>query len=193
MLRDGIGHAGNGVGGARGQGEAGRQVQGFISVGHPDVERWGQAGKQGIFGLAGNDRDLGWPVFALVRGAYFSAQVMGEKLQAITDAEDGQSHGQHVRVGHGRVRVVDRTGAAGEDEPDGVMRLDLGDRSGAGKDDGEDVLLSYAAGDELCVLAAEVQDDDRGSIHVLVFQDLSVSKEEKSCCFHLLRGLKVGD
>ena len=52
------------------------------------------------------------------------------------------------------------------------MRLDLSDRSGAGQDNGEDFLLSYAACDELCVLAAEVQDDDRGSIHVLVFQDL---------------------
>ena len=96
---------------------------------------------------------------------------MGEKLQTVTDAEDGQSQGQHVRVRGGRVRVVDRTGASGEDQPDGMMGLDLGDRSGAGKDDGEDVLLSYAAGDELCVLAAEIQDDDRGSIHVLVFQD----------------------
>src|ERR1700723_3131247 len=65
------------------------------------------------------------------------------------------------------------------------MRLDLCDRSGAGQDDGEDVLLSYAAGDELCVLAAEVQDDDRGSIHVLVFQDLvrGARRENEVCCF----------
>ena len=95
---------------------------------------------------------------------------MGEKLQAITDTEDGQSQGEHARVRDGRVRIVHRTRAPGENQPDGVMGLDLGNRSAAGKDHGEDVLLSYAAGDQLCVLAAEIQDDDRGSIHVLVFQ-----------------------
>ena len=35
------------------------------------------------------------------------------------------------------------------------------DRSGAGKDDGEDVLFADAAGDELSVLRAEIEDDDR--------------------------------
>ena len=100
--------------------------------------------------------------------------MMGEKLQAITDAEDGQSQGQHLRVGGGRIRVVDRAGASGENQPDGMMRLDFGDRSAAGKDYGEDVLLSYAAGDQLSVLAAKIQDDDRGGIHVLVFQAFGV-------------------
>ncbi len=84
----GIGYAGDGVGGARGQGKAGRQFQGLVAMGHPDIERWGQAGKQRVF-LPGNDRHLGGPIFALVRGAYLSSQVMGEKLQAIADAQDG--------------------------------------------------------------------------------------------------------
>ena len=97
---------------------------------------------------------------------------MGKELQTITDAEDGQTYGEHVRVRDGRVVVVHRTGSAGEDEPNGVMRLDFNNRSCAREDYRKDVLFSYAAGDELCVLAAEVQDDDRGSIHVLVFQDL---------------------
>jgi hypothetical protein len=96
--------------------------------------------------------------------------MVGKELQAITDAEDGQSEGEHTRVGWGRVRVVDGARTTGENQPDGVVRLDLRNRSVAGKHDREDVLLSYAASDELCVLAAEIQDDDRGSIHVLVFQ-----------------------
>jgi len=40
-----------------------------------------------------------------------------------------------------------------------MMRFDFVCGSGAGKDDGEDVLFADAAGDELCVLAAEIEDD----------------------------------
>src|ERR1700679_141918 len=96
--------------------------------------------------------------------------MMGEKLQAITDTEDGQSHGQDARVGDGCVGVVDRAGASGEYQTDGVMGLDLGQRNRTGKDHREDVLFSYAPGYELGVLAAEIEDDNRGGIHVLVFQ-----------------------
>ena len=52
------------------------------------------------------------------------------------------------------------------------MGLDLGGRSAAGKDYGKDVLLANAPGNELCVLAAEIKDDDRGSIHCLSLQGL---------------------
>ena len=69
----GIGHAGHGIGGARGQGKAGRQFQGFIPMRHPDIERWGQTGKQRDFQLPGNDRNLRGPVFALFRRAYLAA------------------------------------------------------------------------------------------------------------------------
>jgi hypothetical protein len=51
-----------------------------------------------------------------------------------------------------------------------MMRSDLGDGSATGEDYREDILFSYAARYELSVLAAKIQDDDRGGIHVLVFQ-----------------------
>src|ERR1700734_2702032 len=96
--------------------------------------------------------------------------MMSKKLKAITDAEDRQSQGEHAWVRDRCIRVVDGAGASGQDQPDGMMRLDFGDRSAAGKNHREDILFSYAAGYELSVLAAEIQDDDRGGIHVLVFQ-----------------------
>ncbi len=141
---------------------------------HPDVERLRQAGKQRDLG-AGHDRHLGGAVLALFRGAHLAAQMMGEKLQAIADAENRQSQSQHLRVRGRSIRVVDRAGASGEDQPDGMMRSDLGDGSGAGEDYREDILLSYAARYELGVLAAKIQDDDRGGIHVLVFQPFWIS------------------
>src|ERR1700689_224910 len=96
--------------------------------------------------------------------------MMGEKLQAITDTEDGQSHGQYARVGDGRVGVVNRAGASGEYQADGVMGADLGQRNRTGKDHRKDVLFSYAPGYELGGLAGEIEDENRGGNHVLVFQ-----------------------
>ena len=51
-----------------------------------------------------------------------------------------------------------------------MMRSDLGHGGGAGEDYREDILLSYAARYELRVLAAKIQDDDRGGFHFLVLQ-----------------------
>ena len=56
-----------------------------------------------------------------------------------------------------------------------MMRSDFSDGSATGKDYREDILLSYAARYELGVLAAKIQDDDRGGIHVLVFQPFWIS------------------
>lgn len=138
---------------------------------HPDVERWGQTGEQRIFLLPGHDGYLGGPVLTLVGRAYFSPQMMGEKLQTVADAQDGESERENGRVRSRRVRVVDRAGSSGENEPDRMMSLNLSQRGATGNDNRENVLLSYAAGDELGVLAAEIQNDDRGGIHCLVWQE----------------------
>jgi hypothetical protein len=100
--------------------------------------------------------------------------MMGKKLQAVTDSEDRQSQGQHAWVSGRCIRVIDRAGTSREDQSDGMMGLDFGERSATREDYREDILLSYAAGYELSVLAAKIQDDDRGGIHVLVFQAFCV-------------------
>ena len=169
----GIGDAGHGIGGACSEREAEGQFQGFISMRHPHIERFRQAGKQRSLN-AGHDGDLGRAVLALFRGAYFAAQMMGKKLQAITDAENREFQGQHAWISGRCIRVVDRAGTSGENQPDGMMRSDFSDGSATGKDYREDILLSYAARYELGVLAAKIQDDDRGGIHVLVFQAFCV-------------------
>ena len=99
---------------------------------------------------------------------------MGKKLQAITDTENRQSQGKHAWVRGRCIRIIDGAGTSGENQPDGMMRSDFGDGSATGEDYREDILLSYAAGYELSILAAKIQDDDRGGIHVLVFQAFCV-------------------
>jgi hypothetical protein len=55
-----------------------------------------------------------------------------------------------------------------------MMRSDFGDGSAAREDYGKNILFSDAARYKLSVLAAKIQDDDRGGIHVLVFQPFGV-------------------
>ena len=68
---------------------------------------------------------MGRTVLALAGRAHFSAEVVGEELQAVADAEDRQAHGEQGGVRDRGVRVVDRTGAAGKNQPDGMMGADL--------------------------------------------------------------------
>ena len=101
-----------------------------------------------------------WP-YSRVGGADSAAEMVDDELQSVADAEDWEAEREDCGVGGRRVGVVDRAGAAGEDDADRVVRVDLVDRRGAGKDDGEDVVFADAAGDELGVLRPEVEDDDR--------------------------------
>ena len=140
---------------------------GAVAVGHPGGHGGGELGKEGI-GL--DQVDFRMAVFAFVGGADSSAEVMDDVLQSVADAEDRQAESEDGRVGGRRVGVIHRAGAAGEDDADGMVRLDFVDRGGAGKDDGEDILFADAAGDELSILRAEVEDDDRRSFHSLVCQ-----------------------
>ncbi len=112
--------------------------------------------------MVSRKRDFGVAVFAFVGGAYFAAEVMDDVLESIADAEGGQAEREDGGVGGRGVGVVDGAGASAEDEADGVVRIDFRDRRGARQDDREDVVFADPAGDELGVLRAEVEDDDRG-------------------------------
>jgi hypothetical protein len=57
--------------------------------------------------------------------------------------------------------------------------FDFSERSGAGKHHGEDIELANAAGDELGVLRAEIEDDDCLGVHVLVWQ--GAGRDVKNC------------
>ena len=126
-----------------------------------DIQAVMVAGSSAEERIGFDEADFGVAVFAFAGGAYSSAEVMDDVLQAVADAEDGEAEVEDGGVGGWRVGVVDGAGAPGEDDSDRMVRLDFVDGGGAGKDDGEDVLFADAAGDELGVLRAEVEDDDR--------------------------------
>ena len=96
----------------------------------------------------------------LRRLEHLASQVMDNKVQAIADPQDGQAQRENPRVRGRSIRVVDRGGATGEDQPKGTLRLNLGDRGGTRQHNREDILFSNTASDQLGILGAEVEDED---------------------------------
>ena len=159
VLARGIFEGGLGVGGLRDEMEAGRKLFGFVAVGHPDVQRAGESFEEGA--VVAQQFDVGVSVLALVAGADFAAELLRHEVQAVTDAQHRKAEVQHLVVHGGGVGFVDGRRASGEDDASGRVALDFFQRGGAGENDGEDVLFADAARDELGVLRAEVEDDDR--------------------------------
>src|SRR6185437_6062110 len=111
--------AGEGVGGNSNAAETGRKLEGFVAVAHPHLEGFGQLGEDGRGCVL--DYDVGVTVLAQWRGANLAAKMMHDELEAIADAKDGCAEFEDARVGGRGVGVIDRRGAAGEDDADGLV------------------------------------------------------------------------
>ena len=77
---------------------------------------------------------------------------------------------QHLLVGRRRVGVIDGRRAARQHDAGRMVAFDFVERGRAGQHDGEDVLFADAARDELRILRAKVEDDDRLGFHHLLCQ-----------------------
>ena len=173
--------AGEGGVGRRGDGvEARREVRQLVAVGHPD----GVEGSDGAHvGEEGGDEarggggqgELGVAVLALLAREHVLAVVPGDLLQAVADAQDGdrelEDGGVDVRGGG----LVDGVGPAGEDDALGGPGQ-VGDLLRAGQQLGVDVQVSEAAGYEVGVLRAEVEDEDgvEGVVRFCFFEEVAI-------------------
>ncbi len=112
-------------------------IQTWIAAGSP-----AKSGVRSIF-----DRDFGVAVFALGRRAHFAAEVVNDEVQPVADAEHrADPRWSSARIGLGRICVVDRRRAAGENNSNRLVGLDFGNGNRTGKHDGEDVLTREYAG-----------------------------------------------
>ncbi len=103
---------------------------------------------------------LGVAEFALVSGFGGTAQLRGQGLHAVADAEDRQAAVEHfLRRGRG-ARQRGRFRATGQDDALGAKRRDLGRVVVPGPDFAVDAQLADAAGNQLRVLRAEIEDED---------------------------------
>ena len=155
----GNGHVGAGVG-VSGEGKALGHLGHIISVAHPGDTLLGQTLEQLAGGVI-----VGLGLAVLPGGVVLglgdlAAQSVGHELAAVADAQDGHAPGEDLGVHVGRGLQIDAVGAAGEDDADGVHGLQLGQGSGIGLDFAVHVAFPDTAGDELVVLAAEVQHDN---------------------------------
>ena len=105
--------------------------------------------------------ELGLPELRRARPLDRAAEVAGHQLHAVADAERRDPELEDPRVDlRGAVRVHRRR-PAGEDERGRVAPRDLGRGQPMPDELREDPGLAHAARDQLAVLAAEVDDQDR--------------------------------
>lgn len=87
-------------------------------------------------------------------------QGLRHKLAAVADAQNRQSQGKDLRVDLGGIRRIDAVRPAGEDNPLGRKRPDLCQRHCVRLDLTIYVTFTHTAGNQLVILAAEVQDQN---------------------------------
>ena len=100
------------------------------------------------------------PYSRALRAHDLAAERVCQPLHAITDSENGHAELQNFCIANRRVRVIDRTWAAGEHDADRFKRANFLERRGARKNRGENLLFADAARNQLRVLAAEIQHHD---------------------------------
>ena len=142
-----------------------------VAVAHPHVEHAPARRVAIVFQRVQQARGGGWPnlcgaEFAPARALDLAAQLGGHGLHAVADAEHWYAHLEHVARRLQALGVVHRLGAAREDHRPGVKGLDRGRIRIAGVDLAIDAEFAYAAGDQLGVLGAEIEDQDPISVDV---------------------------
>ena len=152
-------HGGTG-GGAGGQPEALRHGGHVVPMAHPGHALLRQTPEQWAGGVEEGARLAVLPRGVVLRRGDAAAQRLRQQLAAVADAEDGQAEREDRRIDGGRAGRVNRARAAGEDDADGVEGADGRKRRIVRQHLAVNVALAHAAGDELVVLAAEIQDQD---------------------------------
>ena len=153
ILEGGDGGRRRGGGDAR----AGRRSGDRVAVAHPhDLLRRQVAEQQRLVELG-----IGLAVLRDVVRFDRAAEIAGHQLHPVTDAErrdaELENRGVHLR----RTVDVHRCRPTGEDQRQGVPRLDLRRREAVTDELGVDTCLAHATRDQLAVLAAEVEHEHR--------------------------------
>ena len=156
-----------GVVGRRRRDEAVRHLGDGVEVAHPDVVdvRRVVGQQQRVGGAA----QLGPPVLAAHAAADGAAELLGDQLGAVADAQDRDAELVDRRVERRRTVDVDALGTAGQDQRRRPALGDLGGGDAVGHDLRVHGQFAHPAGDQLGVLGTEVDDEDG----VLVFAGLA--------------------
>ena len=132
---------------------------------HPGDALLRQPPEKPAGGVETGERLAVFPGGVVLGGGDLAAQAVGDQLTAVADAKNGDAQLENGRVHMGRALFVDAVGAAGEDETDGGEAADLLQGQIVGLDLAVNVAFAHPAGDQLVVLAAEIQDQDFLLVH----------------------------
>ncbi len=138
----------------RGDDKARRGCHDRVAVAHPDLARLGPAVEQrdavtGPAASAGDDTQRRAAVLARRRARHLPAELQGEQLRSVADAEERDAGGVHGRVEQRCALGVDRSRAAREDDPLRPAGQHLGGAGAVRHDLGVHVSLADATRDQL--------------------------------------------
>ncbi len=129
-----------------------------VAVAHPH----GLLGREVVEELRLARLEIGLPELRRAGALDGAAEVARHELHAVTDAERRDPEREDVRVHVGRAVRVDGRRTAGEDQRRRIASRAISCRGEPVPDElGVDARLANATRDELAVLAAEVDDEDR--------------------------------
>ena len=111
------------------------------------------------------DAERAFAVFALLARLDLAAEVLGQELDAVADAQHRDAELEKGAVGQRRVLRIHARRAAGQDDALGLERGDFRGGRVVAQDHRIDVALADAARDDLRVLRTEIQDDNLLSHH----------------------------
>ena len=154
----GNGHIGAGIG-MGGECKALGHLGHIVAVAHPGNTLLGQALEELTGGVVVGLGLAVLPGGILLGGGDLTAKGVGHQLAAIADTQHRHPQLKDGGVHMGGLLVVHTVGAAGEDKADGLHGFQLLQRGGIGLNLAVHAALTDPAGNELIVLAAEVQND----------------------------------
>jgi hypothetical protein len=139
-------------------GEPGRRCMDGVAVRHPHVQVLGYAGQQRA---RSTDGDRGAAELAQPGPAHVPAERLRHRLEPVTDPERRHPGLEQTGVHSWGSVGVHRLGPSGQDDRLGLARKHLVDRHRVRHDLGVHLGLAHPPGDQLRVLGAEVDDQDR--------------------------------
>ena len=142
--------------------ESGRCLLNIIVMAHPANILVRQSRKEIAGGIQIHQ---GLAIFPLRGLADLTAQHMHHQLAAIANSQNRNTPGINLGVNGGRIREICTVGAAGKDDALGIFGLDFGQIGAVRVNFAIHVAFADAAGNQLVILAAEIQDDDRFLLH----------------------------
>ena len=124
---------------------------------HPRLLGLGQPGEEPSAVL--DQGQVGAPELALLGALDPPAEAADHRLHPVTDAEHRDAELEQLRAQLRGPRLVDRGRPAREDQRPRLAQADPLEVGVVGQELGEDAALAQPAGDQLRVLAAEVEDE----------------------------------